>query len=306
MLQKTTEVHMLGYPMDLGADRRGVDMGPSAMRIADVDKRLEALGYTVVDEGDIPIRTIEVQDVVDTKLKYLPEVVEMSNVLCTRVKSILDNNHFPLILGGDHSMSIGSIAGIGQHCKEQGKTLGVIWLDAHADMNTAETTPSGNIHGMPLAVALGYGHPLLTAIGGPDPHVDPHNVALIGLRSIDPGERELIHELGLAAYTMFDVDRLGIYDIASRVLESITRHVDHLHISFDVDSVDPSVAGGVGTPVPGGLTYRETHLFMEMVSQVDAFASLEVAEVNPILDARNSTAHFAADVVASSMGKRIL
>lgn len=305
MRNKSTRVRILGFPIDLGADRRGVDMGPSAMRIADVDTRLEALGYTVIDEGDIAVRNIEVQEIQDSRLKYLPEVAEMSRVLCTRVKNILDEGDFPLIVGGDHSMSVGSLAGIGQHCKEQGKTLGVIWIDAHADMNTAETTPSGNIHGMPLAVAMGYGHPSLLEIAG-TPVLDPRNLAIVGLRSIDPGERDLIKELGVAAYTMFDIDRLGMYEVATRVLEDMSRSVDHLHISFDVDGVDPSVAQGVGTPVPGGLTYRETHLFMEMISQIDAYASLEVAEVNPILDDRNRTAEFAADVVASSMGKRIL
>ncbi|MBS1562143.1 MAG: arginase [Bacteroidetes bacterium] len=305
-MHKPTRVRMIGFPIDLGADRRGVDMGPSALRIADIDKKLEALGYTVIDEGDIPVRNIEVQEMADVKLKYLPEIAEMSAVLASRVESVLDEGDFPLILGGDHSMSIGSLAGIGAHCAKHKKTLGVIWIDAHADMNTAETTPSGNIHGMPVSVALGIGHPSLTSIGGNFPKLDPRNLAIVGLRSIDPGERELIKELGVAAYTMFDVDKLGMYEIASRVLEDMARSVDHLHISFDVDGVDPSFAPGVGTPVPGGLSFRETHLFMEMISQVEAYASLEVAEVNPILDVRNSTAEFASDVVSSSMGKRIL
>jgi arginase len=305
-MHKPTRVRMIGFPIDLGADRRGVDMGPSALRIADIDRKLEALGYTVIDEGDIPVRNIEVQEMADVKLKYLPEIAEMSAVLASRVESVLDDGDFPLILGGDHSMSIGSLAGIGAHCAKHKKTLGVIWIDAHADMNTAETTPSGNIHGMPVSVALGIGHPSLTSIGGNFPKLDPRNLAIVGLRSIDPGERELIKELGVAAYTMFDVDKLGMYEIASRVLEDMARSVDHLHISFDVDGVDPSFAPGVGTPVPGGLSFRETHLFMEMISQVEAYASLEVAEVNPILDVRNSTAEFASDVVSSSMGKRIL
>lgn len=306
MHARSTNVHIIGFPIDLGADRRGVDMGPSALRIADIDLRLERLGYTVVDEGDIPMRNIEEQEEEHSTLKYLSGVAEMSHVLCNRVKGVLDAGHFPLIMGGDHSMSVGSLAGVGQHCREQGKTLGVIWVDAHADMNTAETTPSGNIHGMPLAVAMGYGHPALTSIGGTEPKVAPQHVALVGVRSIDPGERELIHELGVAAYTMFDIDRLGMYTIASRVLEDMSRQVDHLHISFDVDAVDPSIAPGVGTPVPGGLSYREIHLFMEMVSQIASFASMDVTEVNPILDVRNQTAELVADVVASSMGKRIL
>lgn len=305
-MHKAMRVRMVGFPIDLGADRRGVDMGPSALRIADIDKRLEALGYTVVDEGDIPVRNIEVQDIFDPRLKYLPEIAEMSSVLAYRVKAILDEGDFPLILGGDHSMSIGSLAGIRAHCHEQGKTLGVLWIDAHADMNTAETTPSGNIHGMPLAVAMGIGHPSLTNLMGDVTPLDPANTAIIGLRSIDPGERALIKDLGVAAYTMFDVDRHGVFDIVQRVLEDMARRVDHLHISFDCDGVDPSVAPGVGTPVPGGLSFRETHLIMELVSELEAFASFEVAEVNPILDDRNKTAQFAADVVASSMGKRIL
>jgi len=305
-MHKPTRVRIIGFPIDLGADRRGVDMGPSALRIADIDRKLEALGYTVIDEGDIPVRNIEVQEMADVKLKYLPEIAEMSAVLASRVESVLDDGDFPLILGGDHSMSIGSLAGIGAHCAKHKKTLGVIWIDAHADMNTAETTPSGNIHGMPVSIALGIGHPSLTSIGGAFPKLDPRNLAIVGLRSIDPGERELIKELGVAAYTMFDVDKLGMYEIASRVLEDMARSVDHLHISFDVDGVDPSFAPGVGTPVPGGLSFRETHLFMEMISKVEAYASLEVAEVNPILDVRNSTAEFASDVVSSSMGKRIL
>ncbi|NQW28905.1 MAG: arginase [Ignavibacteria bacterium] len=305
-MHKSTRVRVIGFPIDLGAERRGVDMGPSALRIADVDLKLRKLGYNVVDEGDIPIRNIEVQELQDVKLKYLPEVAEMSTVLCAHVKKVLDEGDFPLILGGDHSMSVGSLAGIGAHCKEQGKTLGVIWIDAHADMNTAESTPSGNIHGMPLAVAMGYGHPSLTSIGGDFAKLDPRNLAIVGLRSIDPGERVLIKELGVAAYTMFDIDRLGMYEIATRVLDDMSRSVDHLHISFDVDGVDPRVAPGVGTPIPGGLTYRETHLFMEMISQIEAYSSLEIAEVNPILDDRNQTALFASDVVASSMGKRIL
>ncbi|MBI2793395.1 MAG: arginase [Ignavibacteria bacterium] len=306
MLDKSQRVRLIGFPIDLGTDRRGVDMGPSAMRIADIDLRLQALGYSVIDEGDIPIRNIEIQEEQHARLKYLPEVAEMSHVLSTRVKDVLDSGEFPLIIGGDHSMSIGSLAGIGAHCKENDKTLGVIWIDAHADMNTAETTPSGNIHGMPLAIAMGYGDSSLTSIGGDFRKLDPRNLAIIGLRSIDPGERLLIKELGVAAYTMFDIDKLGMHEVATRILEEMSRSVDHLHISFDVDGVDPDIAPGVGTPVPGGLTFRETHLFMEMISRIDAYASLDVAEVNPILDVRNKTAEFAADVVASSMGKRIL
>ena len=292
--------------MDLGADRRGVDMGPSAMRIADVDKRLEELGYTVSDEGDIPMLNIEEQEEEHTHLKYLTTIKEMSEGLCVRTKRILDEGRFPLILGGDHSMSIGSIAGISQHCKEQGKSLGVVWVDAHPDMNTEETTPSGNIHGMPLAVAMGIGHPDLLSIGYEGAKVDPDNVAMVGLRSIDEGERTLIRDMGLKAFTMVDIDRMGMFSVAQKIIDEVAMKVDHLHISFDVDSVDPSIAKGVGTPIPGGLTYREIHLLMEMISLAPSFSSLEVTEVNPILDDENKTARFAAGVVASVMGQRIL
>lgn len=300
------DISLIGFPIDLGADRRGVDMGPSALRLADLDEKIANLGFNVTDLGDIPIRNIEVQDLVEPTARYLPEVTEMSAVLARHVKDALDSGAFPVVLGGDHSMSIGTLAGIGRHCHEHGKTFGVIWIDAHADMNTPTTTPSGNIHGMPLAIALGYGHADLLAIAGDQARVDPKNIAIIGLRSIDPGERGLIRDLNITTYTMFDIDRLGMYEITERVLNDFASRVDHLHVSFDADGVDPRWAPGVGTPVDGGLTFREAHLLMEMVSRVPSYASLEVAEVNPILDVRNQTAEFISDVIASSLGKHIL
>lgn len=299
-------VHLIGFPMDLGADRRGVDMGPSALRIADIDEKLRALGYDVLDKGDIVVRNIEVEEITDHKLKYLNEVTRANTALAELTKQTLDEGAFPLILGGDHSMGIGSIAGISAHCKENGKRLGVVWIDAHADMNTPETTPSGNIHGMPLAVSLGVGNAGLVSMLGFSPKVLPENVALIGIRSVDPGERELIKSTGIKAYPMPELDKRGIYAIMSEVLEYMKGNVDHLHVSFDVDSVDPTVAEGVGTPVPGGLSYRETHLLMEMIAEAGILSSFEVTEVNPILDEKNKSAEFASDVVASTMGKRIL
>lgn len=305
---KTTDktVSLIGFPMDLGAGRRGVDMGPSALRIAEIERKLEVLGYDVVDEGDIQVKTQEIQEIADERLRYLPEIARACTHLAESVKAALDNRHFPIILGGDHSMSIGSIAGVSAYCREHGKRLGVLWIDAHADMNIPETTPSGNIHGMPLAVSMGRGAAELTSIMGDFQKVVPHNVAIIGARSVDPGERELIRELGVQVYTMLDIDKEGMYAIVDKVLTYFEEHVDFVHVSFDVDSVDPSIAKGVGTPVPGGLSYREAHLVMEMVAERGKMGSLEVAEVNPILDERNQSAVFASGIVCSSMGKRIL
>ncbi|MBX2975988.1 MAG: arginase [Ignavibacteriaceae bacterium] len=304
VLSKTVEI--IGFPMDLGSGRRGVDMGPSALRIAHLSEKLEALGYKVVDQGDISIQIIEKQKVGNTKLKYLKEILKTNEILAKRVNKILDNNNFPLILGGDHSMAIGTIAGIANHCKQNNKRLGVIWIDAHADMNTPETTPSGNIHGMPLAIALGLGDERLTNLFSFSPKVDPKNVVIIGARSIDLFERNNIKDLNVQVYTMTDVDKIGIHRIISRVLKQFKSDVDHIHVSFDVDSVEPTVVPGVGTPVPGGLSYREAHLLMETIADCGCMSSLEITEVNPILDNKNSTAEFTVELVASSMGQRIL
>ncbi len=301
------DIHVLGFPMDLGAGRRGVDMGPSALRIAGIVNRLrDELNLSVKDLGDIVIHTAESEEAGDESLRYLNEIARASEQLCGRVKSIMDDGHFPLILGGDHSMSIGSIAGIGAHCEERGKRLGVIWVDAHSDVNVPQTTPSGNIHGMPLAVAMGFGHERLTAIGGTFPKVAVRDVAIIGARDIDAGERELIRTKGIPTYTMYEIDRDGIYSIIKRVLDRMRRDVDHIHVSFDLDSVDPTVAKGVGTPVPGGLSYREAHMIMETIAESGKLGSFEVVEVNPTLDDMNRSAEFAVGCTLSCFGKRIL
>lgn len=281
-------------------------MGPSALRIAGIGELLRELGYQVLDHGDVSIRTREVQEVYDPRLKYLPEIQRACRELAERVTTVLAEGDFPLLLGGDHSMSIGSIAGVARWCRQQGKRLGVLWIDAHGDLNTPETTPSGNIHGMPLAIALGRGAPELTRLLEPPPMVEPADVVLVGVRSLDPGERQLIQELGLRIYTMQDVDRRGIYAVAVEALQYLRNRIDHLHVSFDVDVLDPSVARGVGTPVPGGLSYREAHLLMETIAEHGGAQSLDVVEVNPILDDRNMSATVAAEMVASLMGKRIL
>lgn len=306
-MTKAQTIHLIGFPMDLGAGRRGVDMGPSALRIADIQERLELLGYTVHDEGDIQVKTQEMQKVENEKLKYLSEITRASNKLADRVKDVLNKGAFPLVLGGDHAMSVGSLAGVGAHCQEHHKRLGVVWIDAHPDMNTADTTPSGNIHGMPLAVAMGYGVDELVNIGGAFPKVSPEHVAIIGARDIDPGEAQLIKQLKIPTYTMYEVDKIGIYQIVEEIMTQMRKNsIDHLHVSFDVDGVDPFVAPGVGTPVLGGLSYREAHFIMETLAETGMVSSLDVAEVNPILDNKNQTALFAAGIVSSCMGKRIM
>lgn len=304
--RETKVVNLIGFPMDLGADRRGVDMGPSAVRIADLRQKLEMLGYKVLDSGDITIQIAEKQKVVNPKLKYLSEILKTSLKLARKVERTLDKDQFPLCIGGDHSMAIGSIAGVASYCRKRDMVPGVIWIDAHADMNTDETTPSGNIHGMPLAAALGIGNEKLAHFYGFCPKVKPENCVLIGTRSIDNLERKNIKELGVSVYTMADIDKLGIHRIISRVLKQFKETVDHIHVSFDLDSVDPTIVPGVGTPVPGGLSFRETHLLMEAIAECGCMSSLEVTEVNPILDDKNKSAIFASDVIASSMGQRIL
>ncbi len=303
------KIGIIGFPMDLGAGRRGVDMGPSAMRYANLENKLDYLGYTVKDFGDIIIEGAETQTIRNPKLKYLPEIIRSSKILARRVDSLLAKKYFPLILGGDHASAIGSIAGISSHCRKHKKTLGIIWIDAHSDMNTSETTPSGNIHGMPLAASLGIGERRLTHLGGFAPKVQPENVALIGIRDVDFLEASTVKkfkEKNTQVYTMTEVDKQGIHRIIARVLNDFKNRVDHIHVSFDLDGVDPDYAEGVGTPVPGGLSYRESQLLMEMVADCGCMNSLEMLEVNPILDSKNKTAELATDLIASALGKSTL
>jgi len=300
------KIGLVGFPMDLGADRRGVDMGPSAIRYASLEEKLEKLGYKVTDFGDIDIKILETQRIKNSKLKYLPEIAKTSKVLAKKVEALLNKNYFPLIIGGDHSTAIGTIAGISNYCRKRNQTLGIIWIDAHADMNTEDTTPSGNIHGMPLAVALGLGDKRLIKINGYSPKVNVENVALIGIRDVDFHESKNIKKLGLNVYTMTEVDKLGVHRIIAKVLNDFKNKVDHIHISFDMDGIDPDFAEGVGTPVPGGLTYRESQLLMEMVADCGCMNSLEMLEVNPILDSKNKTAYLATELIISALGKTTL
>lgn len=296
------EISIIGVPMDLGQMRRGVDMGPSAIRYAGVVERLEQLNYIVRDLGDIPISRPDNDNAKQgDKLRHLEQVADANERLAKLVDQEIKSKRFPLILGGDHSMAIGSLAGVSKHYKN----LGVIWYDAHSDLNTAETSPSGNIHGMPLAVSLGLGHERLTNILGYQPKIKPENIVIIGARCLDSGEKELIREKGIRVYTMHEIDRLGMSRVMEETIEYLQEITDGVHLSLDLDGLDPSEAPGVGTPVIGGITYRESHLAMEMLSESELLTSAEFVEVNPILDYKNKTATVAVALMGSLFGEKL-
>jgi arginase len=299
-------VHVLGVPMDLGSGRRGVDMGPSAIRIAGLEERLRELGHEVLDEGDLVIKNMEELKVGDVHARYLGEIARAARLAAGKVERMMTRGHFPLVLGGDHSISVGTVSGIAAYCRARRKKLGLLWIDAHGDINTPDTSPSGNIHGMPVASLLGEGPAPLTAIGGDQPKVAARNVALVGIRSLDEGEKIRLKRHGVQVHTMSDVDRSGIHRIMKKALARVTDGTDYVHVSFDLDAVDPTVAPGVGTPVKGGLDYREAHLIMELLHDSGVMTSLEMVEVNPILDDRNASGLFAVELVQSAFGKRIL
>jgi len=299
-------VHLLGVPMDLGSGRRGVDMGPSAIRIAGVADRLTELGHKVVDEGDIVIKNMEELKVGHERARYLGEIARAAAIIARKVERIMGLGHFPLVLGGDHSIAVGTVSGIAAHAQRKDQRVGLLWIDAHGDINTPETSPSGNIHGMPLAALLGFGAGELTGVAGPPPKVHPANVALVGIRSLDAGEKKRVKETGVQVHTMSDIDRHGVHRIMQKALARVTDGTDYVHVSFDLDAVDPTVAPGVGTPVNGGLDYREAHLIMEVLADAGVMTSLEMVEVNPILDQGNASAAFAVELVQSAFGKKIL
>ncbi len=291
---------IFGVPMDLGQDRRGVDMGPSAIRYARLQSALEELGYPVIDLGNA---ATPIPEMVEKKgeLRHLAAVRSVCEEVAGRAEAMISEGLFPIFLGGDHSISIGTVSGI---ARSSGRT-GVIWLDAHADFNVPETSPSGNIHGMPLSALTGRGHPDLVGIGGEGASVRTEDVVILGLRSVDVKERGLILETGIRVYTMKEIDAYGIARVVRRALEALS-HLERVHLSFDLDVVDPDVAPGVGTPVRGGLSYREAHLVMELINEAGIVTSLDVVEVNPILDYSNETAELAVELVASLMGRQII
>jgi arginase len=299
-------VEIIGVPVDLGAGRRGVDMGPSAIRIADLEPRLEQLGHKVVDSGDIDVMIPETQKVGAGKLRYKTPVLAASEELRKMVERSLGEGRLPLVIGGDHSIAIGSVAGSTNHFARQGETLGLIWFDAHGDANTPDTTPSGNIHGMSLAVCLGHGDTDLVNLGERSPKVLARNTVLIGIRDLDPGERDILKKSGVTVYTMRDLDERGMRDVVDEAIRLASDGTAGIHLSFDLDVVDPEDAPGTGTPVWGGITYREAHLAMEMLSDRGQIAAIDLVEVNPVLDTQNMTGILAAELAQSLLGKRIL
>ena len=299
-------IELLGVPMDLGSGRRGVDMGPSALRIAGVASALAAHGHRVVDGGDLDIKNMEEIPIGSRRARYLGEIARASGLLSRAIEKILERKRFPLVLGGDHSIAIGTISGVASYCRKHKKRLGLLWVDAHSDIHVPKSSPSGNIHGMPLAALFGLGPKELTGVGGDEPKLDPTRVALVGIRSLEDGERRHLHDLGIRVYTMSEIDRDGIHTVMSDALARVTDGTDCLHVSFDLDAVDPSLAPGVGTPVKGGLDYREAHLIMELIAASKRMTSMEVVEVNPILDERNRSAVLAVELLESAFGKRIL
>jgi arginase len=306
----TTEVKkslsILGVPLGYGASMAGVDIGPAALRVARITQRIARLGYSVHDLGDLRLERPQSMPEVDEKLKYVREISNACEQLATEVEGILQAGQLPLILGGDHSIAIGSFAGAASYYKKQNETLGLIWFDAHADMNTPDSTPSGNIHGMPLAALLGYGAPELTHVAGFAPKLDPKLCAHVGARDIDPGERELIKKLGMRFFTMREIDERGMKDVMDEAIQIASRGIAGYGVTFDVDVLDPGDAPGSGTLVRGGLTYREAHLGMEKIAEAGGMRSLEIVEINTALDVNNKTAELGVELILSALGKTIL
>lgn len=296
------KVGIIGAPVDLGQRRRGVDMGPSAIRIAHLQERLEALGHKVEDHGNVPAADMSTASVGDSKARYLGDIVEQCRRIAELVSDCVRRDAFPLVLGGDQSTSIGTLAGLSR----SGSRRGVIWVDAHGDFNTPQTTPSGNVHGMALAAILGYGDPRLSRLGEVSPMALEKNTVLVGGRSFDDREAKAIARSKVKVFTMREIDELGMKRVVEEAIGVAGAGVDHIHLSFDVDSMDPHEAPGTGTPVKGGLTYREAHLAMEMLSDSNKVTSAEFVEVNPILDNSNHTAELAVELILSLFGKKII
>jgi arginase len=298
-------VHIIGVPLDLGAGRRGVDMGPSAFRIAGLGDQIAALGRQVVDLGDLPAPIRETKREADNRKKYIREIAEVCQGLYAASSRALDQGGMPLVLGGDHSLGAGSVAASADWVKRTtSRPLGVIWVDAHGDMNTPQTTTSGNVHGMALAALLGPEPAELSAIGA-SPSILPQHTVLVGIRNLDEREKDQIRASGVHVFTMKDIDREGIAQIAERAIAIAATDTGGVHVSFDLDVCDPAVAPGVGTPVKGGLDYREAHMIMELVADSRRLVALDLVEVNPTLDLRNTTAEFGTELALSALGKNI-
>jgi arginase len=296
------QISIIGVPMDFGQLLRGVDMGPAALRYTGLISRLRALGHVVVDTGDvrIPIRDADGQPPMSED-KYLDEITLICDAIYVAGQAAIQQGHFPLFLGGDHSIAVGTVSA----ASREDDPIGLVWIDAHGDFNTPETSPSGNIHGMPLAVLIGEGHPSLVNVGRPGAKVRPENVVLIGQRDLDPAEKKRLKQSGITVFTMRDIDEQGISSVAHKTIMKFA-HLKRIHLTVDMDGLDPLEAPGVGTPVPGGISYREAHLLMETLADSGKVASMDIVEVNPILDVANKTAKLAVELVLSALGKSIL
>ncbi|WP_300462594.1 arginase [Desulfobacula sp.] len=293
------QISIIGVPMDFGQLHRGVDMGPAAARYSGLVSRLRSLGHTVFDTGDV---FVPVRDADDTQFKgkYLNEITQVCQSVYDMGKTAVDKGHFPLFLGGDHSISIGAVGAVTHK-----EPSGLIWIDAHGDFNTPETSPSGNIHGMPLATLIGEGHESLVNVGRPGTKISPDNVVMIGQRDLDIQEKQRLKKNGIEVFTMRNIDEQGISSVANKALMKFV-HMKRIHLTLDMDALDPIEAPGVGTPVPGGITYREAHLLMETLADSGKLTSMDIVEVNPILDQANKTARLAVELVLSALGKNIL
>jgi len=300
------KIRIIGVPMDLGASRRGVDMGPSALRVAGLQARIKQLGHQVEDIGNISVKQPEEMSYGEKRAKYLAEISDACKDLAAMVEKSLEESMLPVVLGGDHSIAAGTLSGVAAHFKKKDKKIGLIWLDAHGDINTPESSPSGNVHGMPLAAAMGYGAAELVELQGFKPKVEPQNISLVGIRDLDSQEKKLAKKSGVHVFTMRDIDERGMREVMSDALKYAMDDTDGISVSLDMDFVDPSDAPGVGTPVRGGVTYREAHLAMEMLADTEAMVSLEVVEINPVIDEHNRTALLGVELVLSGLGKKIL
>jgi arginase len=298
--------HIIGVPLDLGGNRRGVDMGPSAFRIAGLAERLTSLGVTVVDEGDLVTPIPEVKSFGDPTKRYIREIARVCEKLYKTSLAVLEKGGLPVVLGGDHSLAAGSVAASADFVRRENTPLGLIWIDAHGDMNTPSSSDSGNVHGMPLASLLGSEPAELSRIGGFSPKVAPEHTVLIGIRNLDAREKEIVRASAVHVFTMKDIDRSGIASIVEQALAIAGHGTGGIHVSFDLDVCDPTIAPGVGTPVKGGLDYREAHMVMEMIADSGLLKALDLVEVNPILDDRNMTAILGAELASSALGQKII
>ncbi len=300
------KISIVGVPMDLGVDRRGVDMGPSALRYADLNERLQALGHDVHDMGDLDVIIPETRHFGDPKAKYLKEIADACTQLANLVLQIRLEGRTPLVLGGDHSIAVGTVSGVSECFRRSGQKIGLIWFDAHADFNTPDISPSGNVHGMPMAAIMGYGPVELTHIFGFSPKILPEHAVQIGIREVDPQERELVKKSGIRVFTMKEIDRRGIGAVMDEAVSIVSRNTDGFAVTLDADFLDPYESPGVATPVRGGADYREAHLAMEIIADTKKMVSFEITEINPILDVHNKTAHFGMELILSAFGKQIL